>query len=115
MTYAEQFDKAIATVTQERGKNYGHPAKDFENITRLIMALPEYTDPRLKHIAYMICVKLCRLSQDPAHLDSIIDIAGYARTWAMIQDTLPDKTQNVYNNMPGQEYAAHGFQGLTPK
>jgi hypothetical protein len=36
----------------------------------------------------MICVKLVRLCQDPtpANMDNVIDIAGYARTIAMIWD-----------------------------
>jgi hypothetical protein len=34
----------------------------------------------------MIGVKMARLCTTPDHLDSLIDIAGYARTIAMIHD-----------------------------
>ena len=34
----------------------------------------------------MIAVKMSRLCNSPKHIDSIIDIAGYARTIAMILD-----------------------------
>jgi len=80
------FDAAIASITQVRGKSYGHPAEDFRRIAQLSAALPQFSDPRFRHIAYMICVKLARLSETPDHLDSLVDIAGYARTWAMILD-----------------------------
>jgi hypothetical protein len=34
----------------------------------------------------MIGVKMARLCNDPTKVDSVIDIAGYARTMAMILD-----------------------------
>lgn len=85
-TLLEQFDAALATVTSDRSEIYGHPADDFAAVAKLKMALPEFSDPRLRHIAEMICVKLARLSATPTHLDSWIDIAGYARTGVMILD-----------------------------
>lgn len=80
------FDKAIQSVTQERGKDYNHPADEFASVAILKAALPEFTDQRVRHIAEMICLKLVRLSHNPGHLDSWIDIAGYARTGVMILD-----------------------------
>jgi len=32
----------------------------------------------------MICVKLSRLENSPDHIDSLVDIAGYAETCAMV-------------------------------
>lgn len=85
-TFLEKFDAAIATVTQDRGKDYGHPADDFALVARLKKALPDYGDARIQHVAEMICVKLSRLGSNPRHLDSWVDIAGYARTAAMVID-----------------------------
>lgn len=79
-----EFDAALQTITQRRGATYGHPSVDFANVAALKSHLPPYGDTRLRHIAEMICVKLARLSHDPTHVDSLVDIAGYARTWAMI-------------------------------
>jgi hypothetical protein len=83
-TQLDLFDAQVESITKVRGGTYGHPADDFARVTRMASALPAFSDPRFAHIAYMICVKLARLSQSPEHVDSLIDIAGYARTWAMI-------------------------------
>ena len=80
----ELFDAQVDSITKTRGKTYGHPGDDFARVTKMASALPAFSDPRFAHIAYMLCVKLARLSQTPDHVDSLIDIAGYARTWAMI-------------------------------
>lgn len=91
----EAFDRALSdgAITTERGSNYGHPRDDFARIAKLTAALPEFADPRMAHIARMIVVKLCRLSVLPSHLDSIIDIAGYARTWVMLLPEPGDERQ----------------------
>tara|TARA_R110000823_G_scaffold231589_1_gene358254 strand:- start:266 stop:562 length:297 start_codon:yes stop_codon:yes gene_type:complete len=82
----ELFDKAIQTITQERGKDYGPPGPSFRHIMkmqRLVMVCP---DPAVRHALNMIIVKIVRLAQTPDHMDSVIDIAGYARTIAMVLD-----------------------------
>lgn len=82
----EAFDRALAggQVTTERGAVYDHPRNDFDRIAKLTAALPECSDPRVAHILRMMAIKMCRLSHHPRHLDSWIDIAGYARTGVMI-------------------------------
>jgi hypothetical protein len=88
----EAFDKAMAqgSITTERGAVYDHPRNDFDRIATLTAALPECADPRVAHILRMMVVKMCRLSHHPEHLDSWIDIAGYARTGVMV---MPEKTE----------------------
>lgn len=81
-----KFDEALKSITTERGAVYGHPADDFAAAAKLKAALPEFSDPRIRHVAEMIAIKLARLSATPNHLDSWIDIAGYARTAVMILD-----------------------------
>lgn len=78
------FDQEIKTITQRRGEIYDHPAVDFSKVARMKKALPDFEDPRVKHIAEMICVKLARLSKSPNHVESWIDVAGYARTGVML-------------------------------
>lgn len=82
----EQFDAAIQTVTQQRGEVYGHPAVDFDRVARLKAVVAECADAPVRHALEMICVKVARLIETPSHNDSAIDIAGYARTIAMIWD-----------------------------
>ena len=82
----EQFDAAIAKVTDDRGEIYGHPADDFHKVAMMAKAIEGCADPRIKHALYMILVKVARLAETPSHVDSWIDIAGYARTGVMILD-----------------------------
>jgi hypothetical protein len=82
----EEFDAAILKVTQQRGAVYGHPIVDFDRAHRLKSVVAECPDPHIRHALEMICVKMARLIQTPHHIDSLIDIAGYARTGAMVAD-----------------------------
>ncbi len=93
-TNLEAFDVAMAqgAITQERGQVYDHPRNDFDRIAKLTAALPECSDPRVAHILRMLCIKMCRLSHHPEHLDSWIDIAGYARTGVMV---IPEKGPQI--------------------
>ena len=86
--FTNKFDQALETITQERGQTYGHPFSTFDQIAYHQIMVVKCPDPRVKHALEMICVKLVRLCQDPSsgNLDSVIDIAGYARTIAMIWD-----------------------------
>ena len=84
-TQTEMFDDAVRSITQERGEVYGHPAGEFHRI-RLIQDLLPCKHIAIKHAINMIVVKLVRLCYTPTQMDSIIDVAGYARTIAMIND-----------------------------
>lgn len=81
-----KFDDAIKVVTDQRGSVYGHPKHDFGRADRLKAVVAECQDPLARHALEMICVKVARLIQTPTHLDSWIDIAGYARTGVMVTD-----------------------------
>jgi hypothetical protein len=86
MTPLQEFDAAIQKVTQQRGAVYGHPADDFARANLIKSALAECKDPLVRHALEMIAVKMARLVNTPDHIDSLIDIAGYARTAAMCID-----------------------------
>jgi hypothetical protein len=81
-----EFDAAVQKVTQERGQVYGHPADDFAKAAKIKEAVASCPDPLLRHCLEMIGVKLARLAQTPEHLDSWIDVFGYARCAVMIMD-----------------------------
>ena len=84
--YVLSFDDATQKITQARGEDYGHPKGDFARIAKLKEALSDCPHPEIRHALEMIAVKMSRLCNSPKHLDSIVDIAGYARTIAMIID-----------------------------
>jgi hypothetical protein len=86
MTATADFDAALQTVTQERGAVYGSPLDDFEIAQEIKAAVAACEDIAIRHAMEMIAVKLARLTHTPTHVDSIIDIAGYARTMVMILD-----------------------------
>jgi len=80
----EIFDRTLSEINDHRGVDYGHPKGDFARITKLKEALSDCPHPEIRHALEMIAVKMSRLCNSPKHIDSIIDIAGYARTIAMI-------------------------------
>lgn len=82
----EVFDTTIKDVTKTRGEAYGHPASNFKRIDELKKIVADCKDPLARHALEMICVKVARLIETPTHLDSWIDIAGYARTGVMVTD-----------------------------
>ena len=84
--HALDFDDGIKRVTIDRGDIYGHPLTNFERIAHLKAGVAGCKDPAIRHALEMICVNMSRLVQTPDHDDSILDIAGYARTMAMILD-----------------------------
>ena len=92
MTSTAQFDEQLGgLVNRDRMNDYGHPADHFKYSMRIKAVLHEaYTGehPEFLHAMEMIADKLVRLCKSPRHLDSWIDIAGYARTAVMVDDKL---------------------------
>lgn len=86
MSFVEAFDRAAASVTDDRAEHYGHPYEHYLKVSIIKSVLSECEDGAVRHALEMIAVKMCRLIHQPDHLDSIIDIAGYARTIAMVND-----------------------------
>jgi hypothetical protein len=77
------LEEAGALVDGPRQKEYGHPFVDFERVTNAAfdLGINPVKYGSLHHALYMILVKIQRLVQSPDHRDSIVDIAGYARTY----------------------------------
>lgn len=53
---------------------------------RLIREVAECKHPEARHALEMIADKMARLIETPDHLDSAMDLAGYARTLVMVTD-----------------------------
>ena len=67
-----------ARIVAERRVAYGHPATSMAAIAaRWSVTLGVPVTPATVALC-LIDLKLARLSHDPAHADSITDIAGYA-------------------------------------
>lgn len=79
------LEEAQKLTSEDRQKVYGHPADDFAKVVTMGQpVLDSNIDPRLKHALYMVQVKVARLLNTPDHLDSIVDLAGYANTYHLI-------------------------------
>ena len=90
------LDEARRLTSQERQSVYGHPADDFNKVAEMTQPiLKSDIDPRLKHALYMIQVKVSRLLATPDHIDSIIDIAGYANTYAIVLERVKDENNRA--------------------
>lgn len=67
-----------ADVVGERRKTYGEPANSMAAVaSRWSITLGRPVTP-VEVVLCLIDLKLARLGHDPAHRDSILDIAGYA-------------------------------------
>jgi hypothetical protein len=74
-----QFDQAAESIGHDRTEDYGDPALSFNRIAKMWAAIvgAPITAQQVAHM--MIALKISRLQQQPDHLDSLIDIVGYAR------------------------------------
>lgn len=82
----EQFDTSFAGINDRRGETYSHPSDNFRRITHMHEVIRECQHPLVRHALEQIAVKIARVIETPDHLDSLVDIAGYARTAAMVLD-----------------------------
>ena len=77
------LNEAAKTVTA-RGAHYGTPAENFERIAVLWTALLGHEVSAAQVAMMMAAVKMARLCADEKHMDSWVDIAGYAACGAEI-------------------------------
>lgn len=88
------LDSAAAIVDADREKTYGHPAKNLETIAEFWTtwlkargALAEHAMLTFDDVACMMnLLKLARLSNNPEHKDSQIDVCGYMRLLERCQE-----------------------------
>lgn len=77
------IDKMTACVMSDRNKSYGDPEDNFGNIAALWNAYLKGQGVAVKLAATDVAVmsaliKVARLATNPAHIDSWVDLAGYA-------------------------------------
>jgi hypothetical protein len=70
--------KHAAGVIEHRESIYGPPEALFEHIACRWSLVLRITVTPAQVALCLIDLKLARLTRDPSHLDSIIDVAGYA-------------------------------------
>ena len=74
----EQLLQHAAAIVADRRASYGEPSQLFKHIAkRWSLVLGVEVTPAQVTLC-LIDLKLARLTTDPAHLDSITDVAGYA-------------------------------------
>jgi hypothetical protein len=75
---AEAFLEHAADLVTRRRREYGEPVDLFEHIAeRWSLTLGAKVSPA-QVVLCLIDVKVARLARDPKHLDSQVDVAGYA-------------------------------------
>jgi hypothetical protein len=85
------LEEAITVVTKDRNSTYEEPEDSFKNIARLWNAYlaakrdPEITSADVANM--MILLKVARLTNNPSHYDSALDVAGYAACLADVAST----------------------------
>lgn len=78
MTRKECLDAAGNAVLTDRAREYGHPEDSFALIAALWSRYTGCDISTADVAAMMILLKLARVEGNPRHMDSWIDIAGYA-------------------------------------
>lgn len=75
---ADVLNEAMGIITKDRNADYGGPEDSFARIAVLWGAWLHTSVSAIDVAAMMIMLKLARLNINPTHMDSWIDIAGYA-------------------------------------
>jgi Domain of unknown function (DUF6378) len=67
-----------AGVIEHRERIYGPPEENFAQVARRWSLVLGISISPMQVALCLIDLKLARLTRDPSHLDSIVDVAGYA-------------------------------------
>jgi hypothetical protein len=77
MNGPELLEHAAGLIARRR-REYGEPVDVFEAIAKRWSSVFRTEVSAAQVVIALLDVKLVRLSSDPKHLDSIVDVAGYA-------------------------------------
>lgn len=78
--------EAAQLTNRTRKDVYAHPSINFDRIARLWSVILGCDVTPEQHALCMIAVKISRLVETPGHRDSLVDIAGYARTIELLAE-----------------------------
>ena len=94
MNKADLLKQTLDAVS-DRGQAYGDTNRNFKQIADFwSLHLRNRHDMKVELTpedvaSMMILMKLARLAHSPDHLDSLIDISGYAACWADLSHSSP--------------------------
>lgn len=74
--------EADRIVSEDRGKDYGHPYDDYKRTTETFNALTGNSLTPMDGIMFMMCVKMSRLMHKYKR-DNLTDLCGYAKCYEM--------------------------------
>lgn len=78
------LEQAARLTAEDRMAAYGHPRDDFGRTAALWSAYLGFPVTAQQVGLCMALVKISRLAATPDHRDSLVDLAGYARTVEML-------------------------------
>jgi hypothetical protein len=81
----EELLQHAAAVVRDRRQTYGEPGELFE---RAAVRWSQHLGTRVTAVQVALCLcdlKLARLTVDPRHLDSLVDLAGYTAVAREVQ------------------------------
>ena len=73
------LEQASEIITKDRAQTHGEDAENsFGKIADMWSAYLGHPVSREDTCAMLVLVKVCRISNNPTHIDSWIDVCGYA-------------------------------------
>ncbi|WNO25814.1 hypothetical protein SEA_GOIB_72 [Gordonia phage Goib] len=90
MNKGEILAKADELVNGDRNKNYGDAKTNHQRIADMWSVILAKPVEAHEVAACMVALKLARLIETPDHLDSWVDMAGYAAIGGEIATETPD-------------------------
>ena len=92
----EQLLQQALQTFEERRANYGQAKYHFREVAKQWSLILNCQITPQKVVMCLIDLKLARLKENPTHLDSIIDIAGYA---ALMVEVFGDDKQGGHHEL----------------
>ena len=115
MTRKECLDAAAACVLKDRSNEYGEPEDSFDLIADLWTAYTGHVFVGSEVTAMMALLKLARLKRNARHLDSAVDLAGYAACFAECASAEMARPVPFAPKAEGAEYASEKPSGFRIK
>ena len=87
------IEEALSLITKDRHESYGEASEHFDQIARLWTILMRRKVTPSEVILCLVAMKVARLSGKLDHMDSWVDLAGYAALGGELS----------YGNVPGEK------------